>query len=846
MGGGDHETAPTAARDPKQLGGPSARFFALESTRAKFADVLAFLEDNNGSAIEHEGLNAAKLAEVTASLIRFQEEHLGAKKVAEEQPMVVRIPAKLFLDFTSGGALCVMLGQYYTFKQRNNLRKLNLASPSQLDKHIELMFAITEALVECGKLVRPTIYFSSAIDAQLKGYLAGIAVNHQCTIVGSREEATYVVLPPIQTDVTEEYLRPVAMADSHMLVHWWYFPDSYDTWLTAAQAAEVTDAPDPEAANEETWEVHAQWISDMAAFNEVMNTEDYLVEDDAKTLTTEQFIALADARKASAPTHAAASPVKTDSGAGKKRKRDSPSDSSPASAQAGRSVLARKRVAVNGPPTLDMPLPDKEPRVSQIYDDEATSLNSKRRYIDANLKPPRKAQIQEIVADDSDNEDGEGAAVEAKWSVEEQQFKIIVPTAAAWFDYTTLDECEIKALPEFFSGVNQSKAPEIYMAYRNFMVDTYRLNPTEYLTATACRRNLVGDVCCILRIHAFLEQWGLINYQVDHEMRPSPMGPPSASHFMVLADTPDGLVPFNPRAEQDAAMEPADRVARATKTEDGAGARNFGLNTDLYSKPEHTGIDDTDWTDQETLALLEGIDMYQDDWIKVAEHVNETVHDSEPLRSHDDCIAGFVRLPIEDPYLDPDNSVGNDKSEGFPFANTANPLMTTLQFLLQTHKHGIKLPASVAGAGAQGALEQLSTDKTETPARRRSTIAAERRASMDTSEDGDAAADAPVAASDVSTLEQEGVRRVTEAVMTSAAEKAKLVARAEERKLKGLVSLLVEAQLEKIEIKLRHFQHIESMLDSEWSKLADEREKVMQDRIRVQQSWAQLKAQQSM
>ena len=38
-----------------------------------------------------------------------------------------------------------------------------------------------------------------------------------------------------------------------------------------------------------------------------------------------------------------------------------------------------------------------------------------------------------------------------------------------------------------------------YMAYRNFMVDTYRLNPMEYLTVTACRRNLTGDVCAILR-----------------------------------------------------------------------------------------------------------------------------------------------------------------------------------------------------------------------------------------------------------------------------------------------------------------------------------------------------------
>ena len=42
------------------------------------------------------------------------------------------------------------------------------------------------------------------------------------------------------------------------------------------------------------------------------------------------------------------------------------------------------------------------------------------------------------------------------------------------------------------------------MAYRNFMVDTYRLNPTEYLTSTACRRNLAGDVCAIMRQAVFV------------------------------------------------------------------------------------------------------------------------------------------------------------------------------------------------------------------------------------------------------------------------------------------------------------------------------------------------------
>lgn len=96
-----------------------------------------------------------------------------------------------------------------------------------------------------------------------------------------------------------------------------------------------------------------------------------------------------------------------------------------------------------------------------------------------------------------------------------QQHEIIIPSYVAWFDIATIHSIETRGLPEFFNSKNKSKNPSIYKDYRNFMVNTYRLNPLEYLTVTACRRNMTGDVCAIIRVHAFLEQWGLINYQVS-------------------------------------------------------------------------------------------------------------------------------------------------------------------------------------------------------------------------------------------------------------------------------------------------------------------------------------------
>ena len=109
-------------------------------------------------------------------------------------------------------------------------------------------------------------------------------------------------------------------------------------------------------------------------------------------------------------------------------------------------------------------------------------------------------------------------ALAAKLVVTQTQ-EVLIPSYSYWFNMEKISELEIRSMPEFFSGKNRTKTPQVYRDYRNFMVNTYRLNPAEYLTVTASRRNLAGDVCAIIRVHAFLEKWGLINYQVWRKSR---------------------------------------------------------------------------------------------------------------------------------------------------------------------------------------------------------------------------------------------------------------------------------------------------------------------------------------
>jgi SWI/SNF related-matrix-associated actin-dependent regulator of chromatin subfamily C len=124
------------------------------------------------------------------------------------------------------------------------------------------------------------------------------------------------------------------------------------------------------------------------------------------------------------------------------------------------------------------------------------------------------SSLVNISGTDNGKKENESVDDYARKYLAQQAHEVIVPSYAAWFSFNEIHETEKKAFPEFFSGRNRSKTPSVYKDYRDFMIHTYRLNPTEYLTVTAVRRNLAGDVCAILRVHAFLEQWGLINYQV--------------------------------------------------------------------------------------------------------------------------------------------------------------------------------------------------------------------------------------------------------------------------------------------------------------------------------------------
>ncbi|CAM9947536.1 unnamed protein product [Bubo scandiacus] len=735
----------------KKDGGPNVKYYEASDTVSQFDNVRLWLSKNYKKYIQAEPPTNKSLSSLVVQLLQFQEEVFG--KHVSNAPLT-KLPIKCFLDFKAGGALCHILAAAYKFKSDQGWRRFDFQNPSRMDRNVEMFMTIEKSLVQNNCLARPNIFLHQEIEPKLLSKLKDIVKRHQGTVTEDKSNASHVVCPVPGNLEEEEWVRPVMKRDKQVLLHWGYYPDSYDTWIPASEIeASVEDAPTPEKPRK----VHAKWILDTDTFNEWMNEEDYEVTDEKSPVARRKKIS---AKTLTDEVNSPDSDRRDKKGGNYKKRKRSPSPSP--------TPEAKKKNAKKGPSTpynkskrghreeeqedltKDMDEPSPVPNVEEVT--LPKTVNTKKDSESAPVKGGTMTDLDEQedesmeTAGKDEEENGAGSKGEQaknpdlhEDNVTEQTHHIIIPSYAAWFDYNSVHAIERRALPEFFNGKNKSKTPEIYLAYRNFMIDTYRLNPQEYLTSTACRRNLAGDVCAIMRVHAFLEQWGLINYQVDAESRPTPMGPPPTSHFHVLADTPSGLVPLQPKTPQGRQSDGDAKTGRKSKEieelvtetvkgkpelqtsasqqmlnfpdkskEKPADMQNFGLRTDMYtkknvpSKSKAAASATREWTEQETLLLLEALEMYKDDWNKVSEHVGS--------RTQDECILHFLRLPIEDPYLeDSEASLGPLAYQPIPFSQSGNPVMSTVAFLASV------VDPRVASAAAKSALEEFSKMKEEVP-----------------------------------------------------------------------------------------------------------------------------------
>ncbi|CAO1637945.1 unnamed protein product [Parajaminaea phylloscopi] len=865
--------------------------------------------------------------------------------------------------------------------------------------YTELVAAVRERLREKGFLRRFTVAARGDFSEAEKDSLRRMAESLECEWANDAAQATHVLhpstTPPVSPSGTTspDYHRTLARSANgkQSLVHVWYRPDSHDTWLPSGAFAD----PEPEPEQKDRWDLESRWLRDGVRYNELMNEEDY-------ELNAEEESGSAAAPSSSVVTSIANS-----------KKRELPEEIIDESSEDGASGASTKKIKllVAAKPTGAVPIDlagasssipgkiyEKEPLpggvIGNLPPEPAASAD-----VSMSNEPGVEDDGEILEKDESDNVPSavavsaqhRKAAALAKRYLASQTQEIIIPSYSTWFSFNTISPLERRSLPEFFNGRNRSKTPEIYKEYRDFMINTYRLNPSEYLTFTACRRNLAGDVCSIMRVHGFLEQWGLVNYQIDPETRPAALGPPFTGHFRVLVDAPRGLQPLHPGTRR-----PTQPGHAALTAENGVGSSNgsgaaasrgpstvdlsLELRRTVYSTtlrasrpisgseakalsdqadaarasgagagPSYScdtcgsdctrsryhsikskdyavcpgcyhegrfpssmfsgdfvrvddaafkqgggsanidGIITPEWSDAETLRLLEALEMFGDEWSKVEEHVG--------TRNVEECIAKFVQLPIEEPYLGggsgSSNGVANGKptqsdlgplqylrdpksldGSAVPFAQSDNPVMSVVAFLASA------VSPAVASAAAQSALGELTEGLRKRVAKGKDGVevagsagdapaaaAAPDADGMDVDKSSTSEADRAVAeATDIevtvtdaakselaqarenaedagaqsqpttrpSAVPRNAVERAAAIALGAAASKAYVLSSFEERECQRLVKQVIEAQMRKMEIKMSQFEELESLLETERRQLEVGRKELYAERLKVQ------------
>lgn len=167
--------------------------------------------------------------------IQYQETKLGKNA---NDPQSTRLPMRCFLDFKPGGSLCHIFSNMYRYKCDQRWRKFEFnvskaQSRKDKDPNSQLFVEIETALIEEECLRLPVAYIRSEVDAELRERVTDILTRHQGEITTDVKEATHIIYP-IADPFQEDYARPTFKRGKNVMMHWYYLPESYDSWVPAS------------------------------------------------------------------------------------------------------------------------------------------------------------------------------------------------------------------------------------------------------------------------------------------------------------------------------------------------------------------------------------------------------------------------------------------------------------------------------------------------------------------------------------------------------------------------------------------------------------------------------------
>jgi SWI/SNF related-matrix-associated actin-dependent regulator of chromatin subfamily C len=245
---------------------------------------------------------------------------------------------------------------------------------------------------------------------------------------------------------------------------------------------------------------------------------------------------------------------------------------------------------------------------------------------------------------------------------------------------------------------------------------------------------------------------------------------------------------------------------------------------------------DATWTDEELLLLLEGLELYDEDWNKICDHVS--------TKTREECVLKFLQLEIEDAYVEPDPHEKDQAGlavaylgEGqVPFSNVENPVLSVLTYLA-----GLADPSVVAAAAGRaveevqrGMRERINSRPTKDQKGKEKAAEGGAVQEAEAKKSGDGDAMEVELATQPSEAAKNQAATVTALPFALAAARAAALASHEERTITRITNKATNMMLQKQELKIQQFNETEEALRLERKDVDRRRLALFMERLEFQ------------
>ncbi|CAJ0839761.1 7062_t:CDS:2 [Entrophospora sp. SA101] len=917
--------------------------FYERSTTIAYIDAIrqSLIHDLASTNPNFKTVTSRELSIFLGRLQIFQEEKLGTKlNVPKKSMLPTKIPSKLFkveATLTNESPIYYLLQSAYMYKISKKWKKWNW--DHNVKDMIEMVSIVRNYLIEKGIIKNPVVMFNQSLVVKRIRELKKIVKKLGGRVTDKLDEATHIIHESNDNDYQDEdWFRTLEKKDGKVLVHWWYYPDSYDTWVE-----ETSDHADPEPPpiNNGPWnsdkgqedeeevevededEVESVKMSQESRgnMNEEEDEEGVVVDDDINDdAVSDNMIKKDDdddeeeAQEASDDNNIVVQYEEEEDDDDnvididnnykneekshiqellrtfqqqKKHKLDDEvqETSTVNKTEAIQPVPSSKR------PRIRSPEPKTISKISFIdIEEEALSLDlsrQKRNELDPilngdvgnisytfadnktehviygqhshNIDDKLQNSIKITEINNTENSEktnltqGEEAMKklyeEAREILSEYKREVIVPSYSEWFDSNKIHDIEKDAMMEFFNNKNKTKTSETYKKSRDFMINTYHLNPREYLTITTCCKNLPIDVdssASSLSIRPlFTKNFNIKTDTPNNGLQDAITQDLSNGRKNIgISDSPCNSNIFSiaqniyqpkinitetknifdkgkkPKIHTDEQKSTRCSVCSTNFTDvryRSLKEQEFELCSDCYLEGrypvtmfsgdfvrledlEFSKYKDNDWTVGETLSLIEGVELFGDDWNMVSMHVH--------TRSKEQCISHFLELPIEDPlkFTKDPNTQSSSSHDYIPFIQTDNPIMTMVTTLASAVNPGVAAAAAKSSIKDLNLYMKLPDNEKSSDINNINTADNSLKLPLDNNKSDDTD----------NSEEQRGIaEKVIKNAFDSAAAKAMSLAEYEEREIYRLINAIIDSQHRKLELKLQQIQELDSFVEAE-------------------------------